>query len=93
MDTTQMLLSSVLYRFDSVFFSNVYAAERLDLDPPSCWQDGYRDTLSKMSQEHEVSNAALVLICVYFVSSLCAFLLPLNCAKEPLQLYTAFLCV
>lgn len=29
----QMLLLPVLYQFDSVLFSNVYAAERLDSDP------------------------------------------------------------
>ena len=33
MDTAQMLLSLVLYLFDSVFFSSVYATESLDLDP------------------------------------------------------------
>ena len=37
----------------------------------------------KMSQGHKVSNTALLLISFCFVSSLCAFPLPLNCTKKP----------
>lgn len=57
-DTAQMLLLLVLHQVDSVFFSNIYVVERLDLDSLLLGVDPCRCVLKNVTGDREWTSSS-----------------------------------